>query len=189
MARATRGHDASKEITTYRIDLAKAPETRYTEMATDFGPLMKEMTVLFDDIVASIFPWKFLQPCIKFLARISLRRLYDPEQTQEAKGIAAAAGVELYLVIALNVLLDALMGCTSGCVTVAPETSSKSPWGFSENPAHRLMHFRTLDWGMDQLRNLIVVLEYVDSSSSQPERIIARSISYAGFVGVLTGVR
>lgn len=53
----------------------------------------------------------------------------------------------------------------------------------------RLLHFRTLDWGMDELRDLLVVLEFVDTSTDDPEHVIARSITYAGFVGTLTAVR
>lgn len=53
----------------------------------------------------------------------------------------------------------------------------------------RLMHFRTLDWGMERLRDLLVVLEFVNSSSETPDRVLARSITYAGFVGTLTAVR
>lgn len=53
----------------------------------------------------------------------------------------------------------------------------------------RMLHFRTLDWGMDELRSVIVVLEFVRSDSPEPEKVIGRTITYAGFVGVLTGVR
>jgi len=53
----------------------------------------------------------------------------------------------------------------------------------------RMLHFRTLDWGMDPLRSVLVVLEFVRSKSEEPEKVIARAVTYAGFVGVLTGVR
>lgn len=59
----------------------------------------------------------------------------------------------------------------------------------TDNNSVRLMHFRTLDWGMDRLRDLLVVLEFVDSSSESPDKVLARSITYAGFVGTLTAVR
>jgi len=41
---------------------------------------------------------------------------------------------------------------------------------------------------MDELRHLIVQLEFVNSNIDKDE-VIARSITYAGFVGILTGVR
>ena len=49
-----------------------------------------------------------------------------------------------------------------------------------------MLHFRTLDWGMDGLRKIIVQLDFVNEAGGD---VIARSITYAGFVGVLTGVR
>ncbi|TGJ83288.1 hypothetical protein E0Z10_g5492 [Xylaria hypoxylon] len=45
------------------------------------------------------------------------------------------------------------------------------------------------DWGMEELQDLLVVLEFVDSASNNPGHVIARSITYAGFVGSLTVVR
>jgi hypothetical protein len=42
---------------------------------------------------------------------------------------------------------------------------------------------------MDSLRSVLVVLEFVRSKSEEPEKVIARTVTYAGFVGVLTGVR
>ncbi|QSZ34729.1 hypothetical protein DSL72_007584 [Monilinia vaccinii-corymbosi] len=51
------------------------------------------------------------------------------------------------------------------------------------------MHFRTLDWGLDGLRDMLVVLEFVQSNSCDPKKVIGKSITYAGYVGILTGVR
>lgn len=58
-----------------------------------------------------------------------------------------------------------------------------------ENKTMRMMHLRTLDWGMDELRDLIVVLEFVRSKGEDPDKVIGRCITYAGFTGILTGVR
>lgn len=97
----------------------------------------------------------------------------------------------MYILVALNVLLDSLMGCTSGGVLTKPENMrgvERNAWDEDEHSL-RMMHFRTLDWGMDELRSVLVVLEFVRSKSEVPEKVIARTISYAGFVGMLTGVR
>ncbi len=63
-----------------------------------------------------MIPWPRLRRWVEFLASIFLRRVYSSEETQELKGIAKANGVALYILIALNVLLDSLLGCTSGGV-------------------------------------------------------------------------
>ncbi len=48
------------------------------------------------------------------------------------------------------------------------------------------LSFRTLDWGMDPLRDLVVELDFVRCEGGP---VVATSISYFGYVGVLTGVR
>lgn len=179
---ATAVDPVEEPIPTYRIDLSLPPVERYVELASDFAPRMREITPLFDTVLASVVPWSFLRSIIKFVAFFILRRVYSSEETQELVGISKASGVDMYFLVALNLLLDALLGCTSGGVL----TRLKKEKG--EQRA-RMMHFRTLDWGMPELRNVLVVLEFVRSESEKPQTVIARTITYAGFVGVLTGVR
>ena len=49
-----------------------------------------------------------------------------------------------------------------------------------------MLHFRTLDWGMDPLRRVICQLDFTTKPHGP---IFASTITYVGFVGVLTGVR
>ena len=86
----------------------------------------------------------------------------------------------MYLLICFNVILDLLMGCSSGGAAVRDEDSTSGTTGT------KMMHFRTLDWGMDPLRRVLVQLDYVLEPHGD---VVASSINYAGFVGVLTGVR
>ncbi|KAN0114680.1 beta subunit of N-acylethanolamine-hydrolyzing acid amidase domain containing protein [Hyaloscypha variabilis] len=174
-------------IPTYRIDLSLPPEQRYLQLATDFGPKMRAITPLFDEVLSSLIPWPRLRHWIEFLASIFLRRVYSPEETRELHGIAKASGVALYILIALNVLLDSLLGCTSGGVMT--ELDKKGGRRAEGKAEARMLHFRTLDWGMDPLRGVLVQLEFVRSGSRDPEEVLARTVTYAGFVGVLTGVR
>ncbi|CZT49376.1 uncharacterized protein RSE6_10213 [Rhynchosporium secalis] len=151
-------------IPTYQIDLSLPPAECYVQLATDFAPEIKSARKL-----------------VEWLASIFLYRVYSAEETKELKGISEASGVDLYFLVALNVLLDSLLGCTSGGVMTS--------MGQKGGDGKRMMHFRTLDWGMDPLRSVLVVLEFVRSESDNPKRIVGRSITYAGFVGILTGVR
>ncbi|KAL1983625.1 hypothetical protein VTN96DRAFT_10124 [Rasamsonia emersonii] len=170
-ARAANGHPPI-----YRIDLSLPPRERYVELSRLYRDELHSLTDLFDELVEAFLPnvpVKF----IRGLARLALRRLFTTEETEEIRGISQAAGVDMYLLVAFNVLLDVLMGCTSGGVRVKAEDSSHT----------KMLHFRTLDWGMDALRKLIVQLEYV--SSPDTDEILATSITYVGFVGVLTAVR
>lgn len=96
------------------------------------------------------------------------------------------SGVDMYFLVALNVLLDSMLGCTSGGVVTRPKSNGEEN---DEGGNSRMMHFRTLDWGMEQLRSILVVLEFVESKSDEPDKVIVRTVTYAGYVGVLTGVR
>jgi hypothetical protein len=85
----------------------------------------------------------------------------------------------MYLLISFNVILDLLMGCSSGGAAVHDATSASGVGA-------KMVHFRTLDWGMPSLRRVLVHLDYVLEPHGE---VVASSITYAGFVGVLTGVR
>src|SRR5437667_8322236 len=107
-----------------------------------------------------------------------LRRVHSSEETAELVGIADAAGVRLHHLIALNTFLDALMGCTSGGARISEGRNKSGKEG------ERMLHFRTLDWGMDELRGLVVRLDFVKDG-----RQLGSNLTYVGFVGVLTGIR
>ncbi|KAI3328197.1 beta subunit of N-acylethanolamine-hydrolyzing acid amidase-domain-containing protein [Ustulina deusta] len=173
----------AEPIPRFTIDLAKPPRARYHEVVRDFGPRMRSLTALFDGLLSIFIASTWLRSIVIGLSKVCLRRVYDEEENEEIKGISAASGVPLYLLVALNNLLDCLLGCTSGAVPISPSKTSRQA-----GDETRLLHFRALDWGMDELRDLLVVLEFVDSASGNPSRVIARSITYAGFVGFLTVV-
>ncbi|KAF2968319.1 hypothetical protein GQX73_g5266 [Xylaria multiplex] len=174
--------DSEKPIPRFTIDLAKPPRERYDEVVQVFGSRMRSLVGLFDSVLSMFITFTWLRPIVIGLSKVCLRRVYDEEENEEIKGISAASGVPLYLLVALNNLLDCLLGCTSGAIPISPGRASQ------RTDETRLLHFRTLDWGMDELRDLLVVLEFVDSTSDNPNRVIARSITYAGFVGSLTMV-
>lgn len=178
-------------IPTYRIDLDLPSSERYVKLATDYASRMRKITPLFDTILGSVVPWAWLRSIIKFVAFLVLRRVFSSEETQELAGIAKGSGVDMYFLVAFNVLLDSLLGCTSGGVLTRLKKGEIDPSerATSTEQRARMMHFRTLDWGMSELRSVLVILEFVRSNSEDPQTVIARTITYAGFVGVLTGVR
>ena len=175
------GRDDGVEVPVYKIDLSKAPADRYTELASAYAIQLRELTSLFDLLLFDLGISHRLHKYINGAARLLLRRVFSSEETAELRGIARVSGVSMYLLVALNVILDLLMGCTSGAVRSKERNQSLLE--------AKMLHFRTLDWGMDPLRDVIVQLDFVRSRSSDPEEVLASSITYVGFVGVLTGVR
>ncbi|KAJ6022198.1 beta subunit of N-acylethanolamine-hydrolyzing acid amidase-domain-containing protein [Penicillium herquei] len=159
----------------FRINLSLPPAERYVSLATLYRDRMRALRGMFDDLVKSLSS-KIPVRVIHKLAWLCLHRLHTHEETEELRGISQTTDIDMYLLICLNTVLDLLMGCTSGGARVKSSSSQT-----------KMLHFRTLDWGMDPLRDLIVQLEFI--RDSDPEKVLATSITYVGFVGVLTGVR
>ena len=157
----------------FTIDLSLPPEKRYVHLAPHFQEHIHDLTSLFDDIVSTI-PY-FSDKWKKRIAKFMFRRLYDDEENREIAGISKATGVEHHLLVAFNVLLDLFMGCTSGGVRTKDRQGN-----------FKMLHFRTLDWGMDSLRKVVVELDFVRNKDGP---VIASSVTYFGYVGVLTGVK
>ncbi|KAF1997050.1 hypothetical protein P154DRAFT_525210 [Amniculicola lignicola CBS 123094] len=156
----------------YIIDLSLPPSQRYVEVAKDFKLILQNLSSIFDDLLEEV---NLPKRTFHWICRILLHRLHSKEQTEELRGISKVIDIPMYLLIAYNVLLDLFMGCTSGGIVV------KEP-----GQRRKMLHFRTLDWGMPELRKVIIQFEYKNKTDGPT---IARSIGYAGFVGILTGAR
>ncbi|KAF7556707.1 hypothetical protein G7Z17_g1238 [Cylindrodendrum hubeiense] len=169
------------EIPKFVIDLSKPPEARYAHIVPHFQAQIDncDLSGLFHGLLRDLTGPK-IGKCLSALARLSMRRLYMAEESAELVGISKATGIPMHVLVGFNVILDLLLGCTSGGVrTISPGISSP-------NLQTQMLHFRTLDWGMDQLRKIIVELDFVRSDGGP---VIATTVTYLGYVGVLTGVR
>lgn len=160
----------------YVIDLSLPPSERYTEVIQDFRHLVNDLKLLFDQVLTAIKPRILPLWLCHFILWIFLRRTHSREHTGEIYGLSIGFGLPIYILVAYNVLLDLLMGCTSGGVLIKAPGSTKA----------RMHHFRTLDWGMPSLRKAIVQYDFVQGPDG---KVIASTIGYVGFVGVLTGVK
>lgn len=184
-SKPTQAAGISRPIPSFTVDLSVRPRDRYAHIVPELLPHIRraKLTDLFDDLISQIVPGLLVGTLVKKSAPLLLRRVYDEDENAEIAGIAAATELPMYLLVAFNVLLDLLLGCTSGGVRVEePEgrSSSQSKW------KSHMVHFRTLDWGMDPLRELVVELNYVRSPGGP---VVATTVGYFGYVGVLTGVR
>jgi hypothetical protein len=183
-------HDLVKSAVPPRhtIDLSLPPRQRYVTLARVYKEKLTTLPILFDEVLEDLHQnSRFLIPyLVKRLARLLLRRVHDSEQMEELIGIQQVTGMDMYLLIAFNVLLDMFVGCTSGGVRVMEQGKVGRRLGDSVVQAKKMMHFRTLDWEMDPLRQIVVQLDFVARDGGP---VVARSVTYLGFVGVLTGVR
>lgn len=158
---------------TYTIDLSLPPAERYVEVANDFKDTLVNLPGLVDDLFEA-WDISVLHRPAKRLAKLFFRRVHSDEQTEELRGISQAVGVEMYLLVAFNTLIDMLIGCISGGMKA------------SDGDKKNMFHFWTLDLDIDVLRKLVVQFDYVEKLHG---KVVARSIGYVGFVGMLTGVR
>jgi hypothetical protein len=187
-------------IPKFIVDLSVSPGQRYNHIVPHLQDQITDsnLTGLFDELVNAV-AGSTLARALQLLARTALRRLYLPEETAELKGISSATRIPLHLLVAFNVLLDLLLGCTSGGVRVEALSSMQASEGSSSTASShggppppapswlsRMLHFRTLDWGMEPLRNVVIELDYVQRAG---EPVVATSVTYFGYIGVLTGVR
>ncbi|KAF4480181.1 n-acylsphingosine amidohydrolase [Fusarium agapanthi] len=168
-----------REIPKFTVDLSLPPETRYDHVvphfktAVDSCDLPSLFYALLDELVG-----KFAGKIMAAISPLLMRRVHSDEENAELVGISKAIGIPMHILIAFNVLLDLLLGCTSGGVrTLDPDSGGN---------ATRMLHFRTLDWAMHQLRNIIVELDFVRTPG---DPVFATTAGYLGYIGVLTGVR
>jgi beta subunit of N-acylethanolamine-hydrolyzing acid amidase len=165
----------------FRIDLSLPPSSRYVALAEQYCSRLRGLMQLFTWLLADAGIPTRLFSLVHRIAAVLLRRVNSSEEDLELQGISRVTQVPMYLLVLFNVFLDLLMGCTSGAVRSVEE---------GQPPVQsKMLHFRTLDWSMDPLREVVVQLEYVKSASQTPENVLATSLTYAGYVGVLTGVR
>jgi hypothetical protein len=164
---------------TYVIDLDAAPRKRYQEIGKHFREQLQELVYYFDEILT----FRRFSYAVRFLARQILRKVHDAEEQQEIDGLVEATGIPNYLFVAFNSFLDIMMGCTSGAVKLTQPERNFSD-NSQESPETKMLHFRNLDWEMDELRALLIHVRYQRGGET-----VATAITYAGYVGCLTGVR
>lgn len=184
--RAPRIRIRSSQLPLYTVDLSLPPVKRYTQICHDFRDSLAEFTHLYHAVLELAtsdrqlpFPFSTLKRgAVRVLAKMVLRRVYSKEESEEIKGIHKASGMKLEEVVGLNTFLDLFCGCVSGGVK-AGRTPLEDP-----DDAPTMLHFRGLDWEMDSLRDLLIQVQYVRGG-----QVVARAVTYAGYVGTLTGVR
>ena len=165
----------------YTIDLSLPPRERYKSLVREYKTQIQDLTPLFDSLLADLGIAEKYRVSINRMAALLLRSVNSRVETAELRGISDESGIPIYLLVSFNVVLDLLMGCTSGAVRSKEQDETQIEG--------TMLHFRTLDWGMDPLRKIVVQLNFIRSTSDRPQNILARSVTYVGFVGVLTGVR
>ncbi|KAF7686676.1 acid ceramidase [Silurus meridionalis] len=169
-------------VTWYTVDLDLLPSKRWTEIITDKKNELINMVQAIKDLADEFVPSGRLEELIDKALPLMVDTLPYPFN-EEIKGIAAASGVPLGEVVLFNIFYEIFTVCTS---LVA------------EDPDGNLIHARNLDFGLfmgwdiknqswvitELLKPLVVNVDFRRNNST-----VFQSTNFAGYVGMLTGVR
>ncbi|XP_017538445.1 N-acylsphingosine amidohydrolase (acid ceramidase) 1b [Pygocentrus nattereri] len=177
-----RGPTFKGAVAWFTVDLDLAPSQRWKEVITDKKSDLVNMIQAIKDLANSFVPSGRLIDLVDRDLPLMVDTLPYPFN-EEIKGIAAASGVPLGEVVLFNIFYEIFTVCTS-LVAEAPDGN--------------LIHARNLDFGLfmgwdlknrswvitEKLKPLVVNIDFRRSN-----RTVFKSTNFAGYVGMLTGMR
>lgn len=152
-------------LDSFVIDLDLAPADRWKEVMES---RLETFHTTMDWIVDHSIPPNMLS---KFITALNLVQDFwpKPEYRAEITGIARATGRDPGLILLLNLVYELSAGCTS----IVAQHSDGSVW-----------HGRNLDFDIPRLQDLVVDVHF-----TQGKDLVYQGTTYAGYIGVLTGVK
>ncbi|XP_064607655.1 acid ceramidase-like [Liolophura sinensis] len=173
--------DSNWSIPTYVVNLDLPGEERWTEVMKDRGPQIRHLLSMFKQFIRDF--GNRTEKIIKFVDTNGEKMVSTLPYADEMRGIANATGLPLGEVVFYNVFYELFTFCTS---IVAQDSSGK------------LFHARNLDFGLflgwdvktdswtitEALRHTIVNIDF-----RRNNKTVFKSVHFAGYLGVLTGVK
>ncbi|XP_072519185.1 N-acylsphingosine amidohydrolase (acid ceramidase) 1a [Salminus brasiliensis] len=168
-------------VTWYTVNLDLPPTERWTHVVKEKKAELVAMIQSIKDLAGDFFHGKLIHIVDKELPLI-VDTLPSPFR-EEIKGIAAVSDVPLGEVVLFNIFYEIFTVCTSVVV---------------EDLKGNIYHARNLDFGLfmgwdrknqtwtltEKLKPLVVNVDFRRKS-----RTVFKSTSFAGYVGILTGIR
>lgn len=168
-------------VTWYTVNLDLPPSERWTQIIKDKNTELIEMVQTIKDMAKGFFHGKLVNFVDKELPFI-VDTLPNPFN-EEIKGIAAVSGIPLGEIALFNIFYEVFTVCTS---LVAEDNNGN------------IYHGRNLDFGLfmgwdrqnktwtltEKLKPLVVNINF-----ERKNQTVFKSTSFAGYVGMLTGIR
>eukprot|EP00164_Ancoracysta_twista_P010946 GFYU01016682.1.p1 GENE.GFYU01016682.1~~GFYU01016682.1.p1 ORF type:complete len:469 (-),score=72.64 GFYU01016682.1:29-1411(-) len=157
-------------IPRYRIDLDKPPSERWQEVIRDFREKILQTEQTIEAIIQESAGW--IGGALETIASSVLSGVTKVGKVyygEELKGISKESGLKLGKLTAMQLVYEAVACCTS---IVVPDEQG------------RPIHIRTMDWDMDFLGDMTVDVQVCRGST-----VLFHGTTWAGYVGMLTGVR
>lgn len=152
-----------KSIPTYTVNLDNPAHLRWTEIINAYKPEILN--------VLSKMEYFFQSKTTKFLAEsvFSIISYFDYIMyNDEIKAIAEQLGVSTGKIAMLQLCYEYFSCCTS----------------VIRNKNESVYHFRTMDWDLPILSTITINVNFVNNNN----HIIAKTTTWAGYVGILTGM-
>nr|XP_053635847.1 acid ceramidase-like [Cherax quadricarinatus] len=173
--------DKHMEIPVYIVDLDLPPLQRWAPLMKDKGPLLVDLVDDVKMLITSLVGERVFEIIFNSLSKVATTLPYP--FYEELVGISAFSELPLSIVTLYNIFYEALTLCTSI---------------IAQDPNGQLYHGRNLDTGVflgwdkknhtwkvaEKLKPLTVELDWKKNGST-----LFRSVSFAGYVGVLTAVK
>lgn len=177
-----RGPTFKGAVSWYTVDLDLPPSKRWTSVITDKKKDLDNMIQAIRDLANAFVPSGRLVELVDITLPLMVDTLPNPFR-DEIKGIAADSGIHLGEIVLFNIFYEVFTVCTS---VVA------------EDAKGNLFHGRNLDFGLflgwdaknkswtvsETLKPLVVNLDFKRNNQT-----VFKSTSFAGYVGMLTGIK
>eukprot|EP01012_Entosiphon_sulcatum_P015344 TRINITY_DN20329_c0_g1_i1.p1 TRINITY_DN20329_c0_g1~~TRINITY_DN20329_c0_g1_i1.p1 ORF type:complete len:445 (-),score=32.59 TRINITY_DN20329_c0_g1_i1:888-2201(-) len=154
----------------FRINLDCPASERWNELVDRYAEQFQAVERIVDGAVAETLGPR-LGPFLESLASnliAGITRTGKVFYKDELVSIAQRSRMSLGKLVLMQLTYEAAACCTS---IIVPSATGEP------------LHIRTMDWGMEFLRPLCVELEFV-----RGETVVCRAVSWAGYVGLLTGM-
>jgi acid ceramidase len=153
---------------TYKINLDIAPELRWNKVIEDHLSLFPNVLNHIDQMLKS---YGFMGKCAQFTCKF-FHKIGSIMYKKELTSISKQANIPIDKLILIQIIYEMCACCTS---VVIPIQTGNDP-GYN-------LHFRTMDWEMDFLRDLTINVEFYKKG-----RLLFKGVTWAGYVGIVTGM-
>jgi hypothetical protein len=148
-----------RAIKSYTIDLDLDPEDRWTEISIEYTRKIKKLLKYCNQILGSA---TYPASWLAWLFSSSVFYI------DELRGISRDTGIDISQLILMQLCYEVCACCTSVIVDKDDKT----------------YHYRTMDWAMNELKGMTIDVIFTRSGIE-----LYRATCWAGYVGVLTGMR
>lgn len=149
---------------TFIINLDLPPDERWRDVVDEYKDKFPRVIQEIDKILASS---GYLGNIVLWICNI-FTFFGSIMYKQELKSIARMADIPLNKLILMQICYEMFSACTSLVMKRSDDTN---------------VHFRTMDWEMDFLKDLTINVNFIRNGKS-----VFRGVTWAGYVGIVTGM-